>query len=85
MISKIRKWLYWHDWVYFIAGMVATAIGLIFIIVYLSGEELKYNCNLEKRPGVYTSMFINSDPYAYDPDGFCAMLKQKMETGDVKN
>ena len=85
MIYKIRRWLYWHDWVYFIAGLVAFAISLILLIGYVTGKSLQYNCELDKRPSMYISMMIDDEPYAYDPEGFCTTLKQKMEIGDVKN
>ncbi len=79
VIKKIRNWLYWHDWAYLIIAIITMAAFIILTAGYLVGKGLQYNCNLDKRPSMYTSLMINDNPYAYDPEGFCTKLKEKLE------
>ena len=79
MKHKIENWWYWNS------GFVLAPLAIIIFIVFISwllllgqANTYKYNCNLNHRPDFYTTFFIASDTYAYNPDLFCNTLKEKM-------
>ena len=59
-----------------IFGFLAS---ILFGLTVLSSNTMKYNCNLEYGPSLKTTFLISSDDFGYDPKGFCARLKAKME------
>lgn len=60
-----------------------TILGLFFgiggaVMLNIVGKSYQYNCNLNAKPSMKVTFFINDSVYAYDPDGFCKQLKEKM-------
>ena len=79
MISKIKEWFYWNDYIILpIAGFITFCIAIGGIVLLSQANVYKFNCNLSHRPDLYTTAFIANDTYAYNPKLFCDTLKEKM-------
>lgn len=59
---------------------VATSF-LVFLGAIYTGNQYKYNCNLDHRPDWHTVLLINGETYAYDPKYFCSQIKEKVVNG----
>lgn len=70
LISYILAWL---------AGAALLIGAGAFIVGATERSQLKYNCQLDTYPSYRIALIINTDPYAYDPVGFCKTLKERME------
>ena len=86
MRESFERWWVWSSSANFIKYIIIPIIGIasfIFLVgfglVSSTRAELKYNCNLNTYPSYRIALMINTDPYAYDPVGFCNNLKQRME------
>lgn len=79
----MKRWLsnFW-DWysaeVIVASIIVSIALSMFLGLVFLEANKLKYNCDLDKKPSFYTALMINDKQYAFDPEGFCNKLKEKM-------
>ncbi len=84
MKQAIKSWWFFEgkDVLTFVGSILAIGTGIVLGIIlaagHLSGINYKYNCNLDTRPSLKTSLLIDSSEYAYNPEGFCAKLKEKM-------
>lgn len=73
---------YWNNYkegIVVITLAITFIVGISYALLLGQANTLKYNCELDHRPNFYTSFFIATDQYAYDPKGFCDFLKKKME------
>ena len=71
---------YWYSNAFFaVLAFISVIFTIIVLFIWGAGNTMKYNCNLEHRPDWYTTTMIADDTYAYNPEGFCNMLKQKMK------
>lgn len=83
MKNRIKNWWYWNDeliyaFVTVIISCVLIVSSIISALAWLQGNTYKYNCNLDHRVDWYTTLMINGDSYAYDPQGFCDYLKEQV-------
>jgi hypothetical protein len=60
-----------------VLGVIALSSAIYFIILG-QANHYKYNCDLDRRPNFYTTFFIDDSTYAYDPEGFCATLRERI-------
>ena len=72
-------WDWYKEEIAMIAFAILFIMGISYALLLSQANTYKYNCELDRRPSFYTSFFIASDQYAYDPKGFCDFLKKKME------
>ncbi len=79
MKHRIKEWFYWNGFIIWSTlGFIAVIAGLLFGLLLAQANTYKFNCKLDHRPDLYTTAFIASDTYAYDPEFFCNHLKQEM-------
>lgn len=83
MKNRIKNWWYWNNDI--IGRIIIVIISFVLIfssivsgLVWLQGNTYKYNCNLDHRVDWYTTLMINDDSYAYNPEGFCDYLKEQV-------
>ena len=65
-----------------IIAVVALLIALFFGAMSRSADIIKYNCNLDKKPSLHLTIMIDTTPYAYAPEKFCADLRSRMAKGE---
>ena len=83
MKAKIKDWFYWNGEVVGIIAVVVTLLGLLVLgLAHLSATEIKYNCQLDKRPSYKMALLINTDVHAYAPEKFCADVRERMAKGE---
>jgi hypothetical protein len=75
-------WWNYGDAISFITSAVIITVVLFggagLLITYGMAKQDQYNCELDRRPSLSTTFWINHNTYAYDPNGFCNKLKEKM-------
>lgn len=59
-------------------AVLAIMFGIIGGITALERGNIKYNCQLDTHPGWYLTFRIDSTPYAYEPEKFCANVRNLM-------
>lgn len=76
---------FFKDFWYWYSEPILATIGFILFIISVAyglllgqANVYKYNCDLERRPSLSTTFWIADETYAYDPQGFCNKLKEKM-------
>ena len=58
--------------------IVAVIVAIFFGAMSLHASVIKYNCNLDKNPSLYLTMWLDTTPYAYAPEKFCADVRNRM-------
>ena len=80
MKYRLEQFWYWNkEIVIFIVSIIIAGVGVAYLLLSTQADIYKYNCELDRKPNYHTTFFIADDQYAYDPEGFCTFLKQKME------
>jgi hypothetical protein len=76
---------FWDNYKKAVYAIVAYITGVIIgisllVFFYLVGwsNQYKIDCNLATGPSLHTTFWTNNDPYAYNPEGFCAKLKERI-------
>ena len=83
MQEKIKDWFFWNgEYVAIFTAFVVGIAVLILGLAHLSATEIKYNCQLDKRPSYEMSLLINTDVHAYAPEKFCADVRERMAKGE---
>ena len=79
MKHKLIEFWFWHKELVtiIVLGVIALSSAIYFIILG-QANHYKYNCDLDRRPNFYTTFFIDDSTYAYDPEGFCATLRERI-------
>jgi hypothetical protein len=69
----------------FILGAIVFVVGVFLSIVLLFffytvgwSNQYRIDCNLTTGPSLSTTFWTNNDTYAYDPEGFCATLRERI-------
>lgn len=83
MKSKLKEfWFWYHEAVIGTAvvfSIIFGSIGLLFFFYTVGwSNQYKVDCNLTTGPSLYTTFWTNNDTYAYDPEGFCATLRERI-------
>ena len=80
MKHRLERFWYWNkETIMFIMFGAVFLVGVVYLLLSMQANTYKYNCELDRKPNYHTTFFIADDQYAYDPEGFCIFLKQKME------
>ena len=81
MIQKIKDWWDWNDVdliaipILLFTIAIATAAWLLLIA---QSNQYKIDCNLATGPSLKITFWTTDSPYAYDPEGFCATLRDRI-------
>ena len=63
-----------------IAG-IAVLVAVFFGVMFLEANVIKYNCNLDKRPSLHLTMWLDTTPFAYAPEKFCTDVHNRITAG----
>lgn len=82
-----HKWsIFWWNYGEEITVVLSAVLTFVLLFVlaglgigYFQSRSDQFNCNLERRPSIATSFWIDHSMYGYNPEGFCRKLKEKME------
>jgi hypothetical protein len=83
MKSKIKEFWFWYDeaiiGIAVVFSIIFGSIGLLFLFYTVGwSNQYRIDCNLATGPSLSTTFWTNKDAYAYDPEGFCATLRERI-------
>lgn len=81
MLQRIKRWWDWNDLniiVFPVLGLIAATFIAGWLLLLGQAHTYKFNCNLDHRPDLHTTLFIADETYAYNPELFCNTLREKM-------
>lgn len=64
-------------------AFLAIMFGTVGAMTAFERGNIKYNCKLDTHPGWYLTLRINTELYAYQPEKFCANVRDLM-SGEKK-
>ena len=83
MKNKLTEFWFWNK--EFVGGTIVAitvifgSIGLLFLFYTVGwSNQYKIDCKLTTGPSLSTTFWTNNDTYAYDPEGFCATLRERI-------
>jgi hypothetical protein len=79
MKHRLNEFWFWNKELVTIIVLGAIALSsAIYFVILAQANHYKYNCELDRRPNLHTTVYIDDSTYAYNPAGFCAELIKKM-------
>lgn len=83
MKSKLKEFWFWYDeaviGIVVVFSIIFGSIGLLFFFYTVGwSNQYRIDCKLPTGPSLSTTFWTNNETYAYDPEGFCATLRERI-------